>query len=227
MYQRWTTLTPYIGQTHINSATPCQLKDKYTYSINQIPQRLHLPLQMSSFDLLYLGRNSWRGGRKLQGAARTACPVWRWHPGGTAAGWPAGPAQRSACLCAAWTGWSSRWQKTASWRWDGQRGERETGLNGHQDVCVCVDRIVTIRSHVFSCKIRIVLTNLPQLNHALFSLSAHILEYTENHPKSDSSTWLPNTQISSVSGVNVEQCLTHKTRFFDQCEKQASTIKNY
>ena len=91
---------------------------------HNFPQPLHLPLQMPPLDL-YLGRNSWRGGRRLRGAARTVCPAWRWHPGGTAAGWPAGPAQHSACPCAAWTGWFSHWKKTASWWWDGQRGEKD------------------------------------------------------------------------------------------------------
>lgn len=43
------------------------------------------------------------------------------------------------------------------------RGERDRrGLNGHRDVCV--DRLVTIRSHAFSCKIRIVLAKWPQIN---------------------------------------------------------------
>lgn len=87
------------------------------------------------FDLLYLGRSFWHGGRKLQGAAQTACPAWRWHPGGTAANWPAGPAQRSACPGAAWTGWFSHWQRTASWWRDGQRGERRREGEG-ESVCV-------------------------------------------------------------------------------------------
>ena len=140
---------PHIGRTHLNSSATYELKEKHTCT-NTLsfppPKPLRRPLQMSSLDL-YLGRNSWRGGRRLRGAARTVCPAWRWHPGGTAAGWPAGPAQHSACPCAAWTGWFSHWRKTASWWWDGQRGDRQTDGVGH----VCEDR-----GHALGWDIRII-----------------------------------------------------------------------
>lgn len=74
--------------------------------------------------VVYLERSSWHGGRTLRDAGQTVCPAWRWHLGGTAAGWPTGPAQRSACPCAAWMGWFSRWQGRISWWGDAQSGDR-------------------------------------------------------------------------------------------------------
>ncbi len=57
--------------------------------------------------------------------------------------------------------------------------EIDKGLNGHRDVCV--DGLVTIRSHAFSCKIRIALAKWPQINHVFFCLTTHILDHSENY----------------------------------------------